>query len=234
MGITLNTMKMLKAVQSQGVSYERTGTVGRQMFWRCNEEAVAQFLGSNVELKGNFDVSDGQVSDEFFKWLGASKLESIDANSYEGATRILDLNLEVEGAHHERYSALFDGGSLEHIFNVVVALKNMMSMIERNGHLISCLPCNGWAGHGFYQFSPEFFYRALSEENGFTQTKVFIYSESGDFSPILFPDPAAVGRRIEFQPSGQISLCSVSKRASIVPIFSRMPHQSDYEIGRWK
>ena len=36
------------------------------------------------------------------------------------------------------------------------------------------MPADGFCGHGFYQFTPEFFFSLYSEENGFIDTEVFL------------------------------------------------------------
>jgi hypothetical protein len=73
-------------------------------------------------------------SDPFFKLLGASQVGPIDVSAYQGASIIHDLNEPIPGALHERFDVVFDCGTLEHIFNVPVALKSYMDMVRVGGH----------------------------------------------------------------------------------------------------
>ena len=60
-----------------------------------------------------------------------------------------------------------DGGTLEHVFDYPTALRNAMRMVRVGGHLILNAPVNNFPGHGFYQISPELFFRVLSPQFGF-------------------------------------------------------------------
>lgn len=110
----------------------------------------------------------GDFADEFFcDFLGTVNLTVIDASPYEGADVIHDMNWSVGGEMIERFDAVIDCGSLEHIFNVPVALKNLASMVRIGGAIFITTPANNMMGHGFYQFSPELMFRVFSEQNGF-------------------------------------------------------------------
>jgi hypothetical protein len=47
-----------------------------------------------------------------------------------------------------------DGGTLEYVFNLPMAVGNLMGLVK-GGAAYTQSPCNSLAGHGFYQFSPE-------------------------------------------------------------------------------
>jgi len=49
-----------------------------------------------------------------------------------------------------------------------------MDALKVGGHFFAGLPANNGRGHGFYQFSAEFFYRVFSEENGFQMRELFV------------------------------------------------------------
>ena len=102
-----------------------------------------------------------------FQAFGATKVSAADASAYEGANYIHDFNDPIPRSWHQRFDTVFDGGSLEHIFNVPMALTNEMNLLKVNGRFLSAIPANNWLGHGFYQFSPELPYRVFTAENGF-------------------------------------------------------------------
>ena len=92
---------------------------------------------------------------------------SIDASAYENATMVHDMNLPVGDELKQKFSVVIDGGTLEHVFNFPTAIRNCMEMLKVGGHFFAHTMANNFMGHGFYQFSPELFYRVFSPENGF-------------------------------------------------------------------
>ena len=108
-----------------------------------------------------------KYADDLFHGLGATTLDVMDVSGFEGANILHDLNQPVDTRLHNAYDCVFDGGALEHVFNFPLALKNCIEMVKVGGCFITITPANNWCGHGFYQFSPELFYRILSRENGF-------------------------------------------------------------------
>jgi hypothetical protein len=77
------------------------------------------------------------------------------------------MNTPVPPELHGRFDHVVDGGSIEHVFRPDEALANTMRMTKVGGTLIIWTPANNLCGHGFYQFSPEFFFSALSLRTGF-------------------------------------------------------------------
>uniref|UniRef100_A0A6C0K7R4 Methyltransferase n=1 Tax=viral metagenome TaxID=1070528 RepID=A0A6C0K7R4_9ZZZZ len=55
-------------------------------------------------------------SEPLFRDLGYEIVESLDNSAYEGATRIHNMNREIP-APVARYDYIYDGGTIEHIFN---------------------------------------------------------------------------------------------------------------------
>lgn len=107
------------------------------------------------------------VDENPFLRMGFQSLESVDVSGYEGCTHILDLNTdELPPSLSERYDVIYNGGTLEHVFDIRTALKNIFKMLRPGGVVIHFLPMNGWVDHGFYQFSPTFFVDYYIE-NGF-------------------------------------------------------------------
>jgi len=197
------------------------------------EEHRPFFLAQNPRLSDDqiSSILEQEFSENLFKALGAHTVDSLDASDYEGANIIQDLNKPIRDSLKLMYSVVVDFGSLEHIFNVPMALKNCIDMVELEGWYIYCGPCNNLMGHGFYQFSPELFFNFLSH-NGFVEIEVFIclYDE-----PIFFKvtDPRLYGGRIELVNDEAVQICVLAKKASH---FEEVvyPIQSDYERLAWK
>ena len=142
--------------------------------------------------------------------LGAAHVESLDASAYEGATRLHDLNEPVPTAWHGQFDLVFDGGTLEHVFNFTTALK-------------SC--------HGFYQFSPELFFRALSPDNGFSVVEMYFADVDGRHCYRVV-DPAEVRARVQLWTSDPVFLLVHARRDSVRDVFATVPQQSDY-VSDW-
>ena len=182
-----------------GVDLTRTLSLGRQSLFLHPKElthilktfgvAVTEADASSIYEGGNLAEGVSPPADRLLKYLGADVVNLIDASAYEGATILHDMNLPVPEKYHGRYSVIIDGGTLEHIFNIPVAIENCMNLIEPGGHIIGISPSNNFLGHGFYQFSPELFFRVFSEANGF-RTKIVALTEvksRGDWYEV--PDP---------------------------------------------
>ena len=118
-------------------------------------------LNSNEFLKNN------KYADSLFKKLGSNDLDILDYSNYENANVVQDLNKPINDKYKEKYSFVYDGGTLEHVFNFPNAIKNCMDLVKAGGYFCQATVANNLCGHGFYQFSPELYYRIFSEENGF-------------------------------------------------------------------
>jgi hypothetical protein len=171
--------------------------------------------------------------------LGSTEIESIDFSDFEGATIQHDMNQPIDASLEQRFDAVIDGGSLEHIFNVPVAIANCMRMTKVGGCLMVCSPANNHFGHGFYQFSPDFFFRLFQPENGFEIGKVVLIEHafpgvelSRNHRCYEVIDPANVMRRVGLVSSSPMLVMTIAKRISAAPIFATFPQQSDYQ-KRW-
>ena len=91
---------------------------------------------------------------------------------------------------------------------------------------------NNFCGHGFYQFSPELFFRALSPENGFQVTRMIACDarEGADWFEVT--DPVSMGARVEIVGPYQVMLMVLARRVSSAEPFVSMPQQSDY-VSAW-
>ena len=90
-----------------------------------------------------------QFAEPFFHYLGAGEIVLLDASDFEGANVVQDMNWPIEQGLKGRFDAVFDGGTLEHIFNFPTAMTNCMEMVRLGGHFIGCSPANNFCGHGF-------------------------------------------------------------------------------------
>lgn len=178
MGISLNTASILArelaglrrggkvlTLGVQGVEGD-LGSVRRVL--GENGLAAAALDDSDVlhDAKTQFSGSIHQTT--FFKLLGYSQVESVDIFPDEDPTYVLDLGMPVPDSFHDAYDLVYDGGTLEHVFDVRQALFNVARMLAPGGMVIHHVPVNGYVDHGFYQFSPILF-QAFYVANGFRE-----------------------------------------------------------------
>jgi len=167
-------------------------------------------------------------SEPFFEALGSTQVDSLDYSSFEGAQLVHDLNTPISNAWQGKYDVVFDGGTLEHVFNFPTALKNSMELVREGGRLFSHTCANNLCGHGFYQLSPELFYRALSPENGFEVERIVIHRVGPYGSWREVSDPNAIRARVELITFTPVQMLVQARRSTIKPIFEKPPLQSDY------
>jgi SAM-dependent methyltransferase len=227
MGFETNAAALLLKMRRDGVALGRVLTLGHQHLHL--DPATYRRVQSRL---GQPQASDVPVyADTLLTALGAASVEALDASTYEGATRVHDLNEPVPAAWHEQFDLVFDGGTLEHVFNFTAALKNCMQMVKPQGRFVSVTMPNNWCGHGFYQFSPELFFRALGPENGFSIVEMYFADVEGRrFYRIV--DPATVRERVQLWTKDPVFLLVHARRDAVRDVFAVTPQQSDY-VSDW-
>jgi hypothetical protein len=145
MGLDSSAVKFLCGAKSMGVDFFHTIMVGRQSFVpdRDTLEQISAVLGIHTNP---VELWRGKFSEQFFALLGAEQVSSLDASTYEGATFTHDLNLRLPASLSQRFSVVYDGGTLEHVFNFPQALKNCMEMVRIGGHFIQVTVANNFMG----------------------------------------------------------------------------------------
>ena len=242
MAFNINGTRLLLRAKKMGVNFERVAMIGRQGLY-----LPAAGLQRNLDDYGFGNASARQLLEEgegyaepFLRLLGAHSIDSFDASAYEGATVIHDMNTAIPEQYKSRYTVVIDGGSLEHVFNFPVAMKNCMELLEEGGHYLGLSPTNNYWGHGFYQFSPELYFRIFSESNGFAVEEILFFRDKKgreDFRPSTFyelKDPAVARRRIELINCYGSLLFVNARKVAQREIFRSFPQQSDYEQLSWK
>ncbi|MGH8581523.1 MAG: hypothetical protein ACREWG_01795 [Gammaproteobacteria bacterium] len=237
MGLDLHGTRVLLYARSLGVSLDHVAMLGRQTL----HLSVAELR----ELLQLFDLStdaeevDALLSraqgyaEPLFQRLGAETVSSFDASGYEQCTDVVDFNLPIAERYHRQYTLMLDSGSLEHIFNFPVAIRNCMEIVAPYGHVLSIVPANNFLGHGFYQFSPELFFRVFSSANGFAVLKMLVYEDRPGTDWYEVADPERAGRRAELANRYPTYLAVLAQRVKVVPLFTDKVMQSDY-VRLWQ
>jgi hypothetical protein len=155
-GISYQDARQLLRAKSAGASFDTVATIGRQCLYLQPDEALSlcEEFGLSAAAAWVRQIP-GTAADGFFdQALNTTSLVAVDASGYEGAALILDMNEPAPQRLSQLVDAVIDGGSLEHIFNVPVALANLMRLVRVGGRVFIGTPSNNLCGHGFYQFSP--------------------------------------------------------------------------------
>jgi len=232
MGIPTLHAKILFYSKTLGVSFDRTLTLGRQnLYVSKNDIRLYLTKFTNDDLVAGDEFKDNEYSEPLFKNLGANLIDSMDNSTYEEATILHDLNQPITENMKNMYSVIVDGGTIEHVFNFPVAVKNCMQMLRVGGHFIGFTPANNLCGHGFYQFSPELFFRVFSFKNGFNIKLMAMHGGDGNkhsTDVYLVKDPDDFKTRIEFESKKAVSLIVIAEKIKDTDLFAEFPQQSDY------
>ena len=238
MGIDNNSLRFLAEAATRGVAFSRTITIGRQNFYRLSPSSLRSGLvraGHSVSALDAERIisSNGVYADELLRVLGAQTLHSADYSEYEQATHIFDMNQPSPPELDQRYTAVVDGGSLEHIFNFPQAITNCMNMVAVGGHFIGLTPANNFFGHGFYQFSAELFFRIFDDRNGFALERVVLVEDDqsgGGWFEVV--DPAVAKERVTLMSATPSHLFVQARKTMHCVPFQTVPYQSDY-VATW-
>lgn len=233
MGLDINSVQLLLQARKSGVEFGDVLTIGRQNL-NVYPAKMRRILSAGGFPSDAFapDAPDTGFAEPVFSALGARKISAMDASGFEGAEFVCDLNRPVPDDLKQKFDVVLDGGTLEHIFNFPIALQNCMEMVRKGGRFFTHTIANNWCGHGFYQFSPELFYNVLSEDNGFEVERMILHVVGPYSRWYEVANPQTIRSRVELFNSFPLQMLVQAKRTSIVPLFQKVPQQSDY-TPRW-
>jgi hypothetical protein len=236
MGIDTEAARFLLSISTSGVSFRRCVTLGRQGYFLTNRESarlLREFAFDPGKFPNLFKGTVGErYSEPFWHALGVEELHTIDASHYEGATIVHDMNQPIPARLKGQFDVVCDAGTIEHIFNFPTAITNCLEMVKTGGHFIAHTTANNCFGHGFYQFSPELFYRTLSPQNGFTVRRMVAVEYGPSRRWYEVADPAAVRSRVTLINHCPVLLFILATKVSDVPVLTHHPQQSDY-VAVW-
>ncbi len=222
MGFEKNGAALFLKMWSEKIEFGRVLTIGRQNIHLDWDDYAKLARRLNRPFHGEVP----EYMDEVLLSMGARTVDALDFSAYENAKLIHNLNHPIPIEWHETYDTVFDGGSLEHVFNFPVAIANCMNLVAKGGRFVMVNMANNWCGHGFYQFSPELFFRILSSLNGFSVLEMYLSTLDG--RSFRVKDPEEVKGRVQLCNREPIFLLLHARRDNIVPLFQQSPQQSDY------
>lgn len=220
MGLDVDSVRFLLSAEHFGLQGKNICTLGRLAMFvsKRNFKAVMREYGKDLA----FPVKEVCYTEDYFAPLGY-RVEALDASPYEGADIIHDLNQPIPDSLANRYDLVWDGGTLEHVFNFPMAMQNVMRMAKVGGHVFLELPANNLCGHGFYQFSPELFFRIFTPANGFELLRLYAMCEGRAYHVI---DPLSIHGRVQLLNSQAVTLRVHARKIADRPLST--VQQSDY------
>jgi SAM-dependent methyltransferase len=232
MAIDIEAARFLLAAAKSGVSFEHSIMLGRQSYLLGKRETrgLMQAYGRGEAAQaGPLAQPYGvRYAEPFFEALGARQVESMDACSFEGATVVHDLNQPVGAELRNRFDVVYDGGTLEHVFNFTTGVNNIAGMLKVGGRAFLHTPANNFFGHGFFQFSPELFFRVFSKANGFATEHLVAVEYSPQRRWYQVHDPASIAARTPLICAYPVLLLIQVRKTEEKALFLSCPQQSDY------
>lgn len=116
-------------------------TIGRQKIHRCCQP---------INGKTYNDIS-------LFKMLGARTVRAVDVSDYEGAEIIHDLHAPIPDSLAGIADFIYDGSSLDNIWDPAQAIRNISRMLRPNGRVMMLNVSASWMG-AYVALSPEWFF----------------------------------------------------------------------------
>jgi len=236
MAVSINGARFLAHTVAGGVTLGKTTVVGRQGLFASPRLLRELFVRHRLPVppvaEPFFGEDRAPWADPLLAALGAQPLEFLDFSDYEGATRIHDLNRPVGADWEETADTLLDAGSLEHVFDVKTAIENYLRIVRVGGVvLLLDMPAVNFCGHGFYQFSPEFFCEVFSARHGFALESLALASE-WSYAPFYSVQrPRDAGGRVEIPSLEACHLFVCARKVGPFHGFTRTVSQSDYEVA---
>lgn len=217
MGIDTHALHLLRRAHERHGPLGKTVTLGRQAV-HLQAPEILRWLGGDLALQGGYCETMLQ------RHFGATVVDSIDNSDYEQATVVFDMNVPVPDEMAGQYDTVLDFGCAEHIFDVAQTMRNVIALTRLGGTILHVLPANGFCGHGFYQFSAEFFFSCYHERNGFADTEVY-FADLRDPGHWYRAAPPRDGKRINIRSPHEVYVLAITRRVEAKPLVIQ---QSDY------
>ena len=151
------------------------------------------------------------------------------------------MNYSIENNLKKKYDFILDGGTIEHIYNTPQVCENIINLLEIDGILCSITCNNNFSGHGFYQFSPDFFQSTFNPKYGMKIQMIYLVENSSNFDNwinVNIDNKKLDNGRNEykFNSSKSVYIITIAKKISDDRKYLTIdyPNQYSYEMIDWK
>jgi hypothetical protein len=136
----------------------------------------------------------------------------------------------------KKYNFIFDGGCSEHIFNLPQVYQNFIDLLEVGGIFVGIVPNNNMSGHGFYQFSPEFFIQVFSTNYSMQLMDIYLAKVNTTINQWIKLDKFINFRNeTKFNDTEPVYIIVIAKKISSSgkTLLENPPQQHNYENMDW-
>ncbi len=185
-----------------------------QIVATCGEQAAAAIeFRDDSEAILKWHSLQGQLARvaetrSVFRALGL-ECDFVDISASRGFEIVLDLNRPAPAELLGRYDIVYDGGTLEHCFNVGQVMRNILAFARVGGFIIHVNPLNHY-NHGFFNFSPTFYHDWYTQAGNHIVSP--FYAMSG---PVLASRLATVEATYGFSTAPEKSVLVVAAMRSV-------------------
>jgi len=176
------------------------------------------------------DARDFVHARTFFEMMGIKEYNDLDKFEDDAPSILQDLNAPVPPELEGRFNLIIDGGTMEHVFDVRQVLENVVRMCRESGWVVHLSPSSNYVDHGFYSFSPCFFYD-FYQANGFGEFACYILQVNPEnaYEPSpYFKYSYGMGLNGLLDPNRQILVFFAAKKVSALERLV-IPTQGIYE-----
>jgi len=209
------------------------GRQGMHIAWNQTDRELSKQIFEVFDQETPFETifSDYPHADGLFKYLGADVVDSMDYSDFEQASIVHDLNEPVPNELINKFDFIYDGGTIEHIYDVKSVMDNIKKMLKVNGIFAGLAVGNNSLGHGFYQFSPELYRTVFSEQAGYEIISLQLIENTQIPDFIDLPTPPK-GERQEIKTKDvPIYVCFIIRKIKDIEVTKNF-QQSDY-LKNW-
>lgn len=175
MGLAKNYIKyIIKSVKK----YQIKGpvlTLGNQDIYATEDDIIRWLKDEDFPYKKSVEIKFSTSQDlprinpqakkyihakTFFELMNIPQEQYYDVDKFDfDKPKILhDLEKPLDTRFYNFFNFVLDGATLEHIFDVKAVLSNIVNAVKVGGYVLHFVPAANFLNHGFYQFSPTFFY----------------------------------------------------------------------------
>lgn len=144
-----------------------------------------------------------------------------DISPTRGFEIAVDLNQPAPEHLLGRYDLVYDGGTLEHCFNVGQVMRNITAFARVGGFMVHVNPLN-YFNHGFFNFNPTFYHDWYTQSGNEVVTPYYAI-----FGPVLSPQVVTLEATRAFAQAPERAVLMVAARKKVDAPQS-WPMQSKY------
>src|SRR2546423_3658059 len=218
-------------------------TLGNQDVWADYEQLKSFFIGQECSyehaaviphtsqfLSQRPEAKNFVHAKTFFEMMGIKEYYDIDKFEADAPCILHDLNSPIPVELEGKFGLVIDGGTMEHIFDVRQVMENIVRMCKESGWVVHLTPSSNYVDHGFYCFSPCFFYD-FYQANGFGEFACYILQVNPEnaYEPSpYFKYSYGMGLNGLLDPNRQILVFFAAKKVSALERLV-IPTQGIYE-----